>query len=590
MKYFKIIIAVLCCTLFSCVEDHEFAGDGLFSASDVEVINANDHIELSCDVDKHAIAGKVTEKGFYFSRKHKNKGKSYTDKITLSPTDEFKCMIANDLSKGMECSVVAYVKEYGHEFYSNTTEFTCESESNNPEVSDVRFEYDDDTKITGKITITGKNFGNFNQVHLSSDRKDLKGKMTFIPVDCNESMAIFKYKCCNVGDIPLTLSTLTSSIKLPKDLIVDGPKLNLGSTSVIMGMPQTFSITIGNKKIDKAFCKINGKKLDVANNYFKNKELAYIPVGDFGTHSLDFGFIFNADTVYFQPNEVKFVNGWKKIGNTKGYISIPQYAYDRIWFRDEERDNRIIHSISLKDFSHKKYTPMGYDDTFMWNTSLGPLIIKEDGIYFSEDCESEQQKMRIRKYNPKTDKFEIYKDVPIDPIGDWDAYEEVHLFEIIGNDFYIRYDRTGDIKAWNKVTNKMQAKGNISEGWADYNYIGTDGKAFYAKDDYGSNIYRYPINSTSRNLMDQKLSTPITGNSIYVDPSKRIIYNGRIYQSGLMRSTSLSDLTDHIYYGLPKFDNAYGDGDWLFFFLIPSDKGIYCYDVATEDIYQYIGK
>ena len=146
MKYFKIIIAVLCCTLFSCVEDHEFAGDGLFSASDVEVINANDHIELSCDVDKHAIAGKVTEKGFYFSRKHKNKINSYTDKITLSPTDEFKCKIANDLSKGMECSVIAYVKEYGHEFYSNTTEFTCESESNNPEVSDVRFEYDDDTK------------------------------------------------------------------------------------------------------------------------------------------------------------------------------------------------------------------------------------------------------------------------------------------------------------------------------------------------------------------------------------------------------------------------------------------------------------
>lgn len=584
MKYFKIIIAVLCCTLFSCVEDHEFAGDGLFSASDVEVINANDHIELSCDVDKHAIAGKVTEKGFYFSRKHKNKGKSYTDKITLSPTDEFKCMIANDLSKGMECSVVAYVKEYGHEFYSNTTKFTCESESNNPEISDVRFEYDDELKITGKITITGKNFGNFKQVDLSPGRNDLKGKMKFELVDCNESMAIFKYKCCNVGDIPLSLATLTASIKLPKDLIIDGPKLNIGSTSVIMGMPQTFSITIGNKKIDKAICQINGKKLDVANNYFKNKELAYIPVGDFGTHSLDFGFIFNADTVYFQPNKVKFVNGWKKIGKIEEYMSIPQYAYDRIWYSDPE--TRIISSVPLKDFSHKQYAPMSYDDTFMWNTSPGPLIIKEDGIYFSEDCESTKQKMRIRKYNPKTDKFEIYKDVPIDPIGDWDDYEDVHLFEIIGNDFYIRYDRTGDIKAWNKVTNKMQAKGKISEGWSYYNYIGTDGKAFYTVD--GEHVYRTPINSTSRNVMDPNLSTPITGNDTSIDAQKRIIYNGRIYQGGFMRSTSLSDLTDHIYYGLPRFDNAYGA--WLCFFFIPSDKGIYCYDTITEDIYQYIGK
>lgn len=580
MKYFKIIIAVLCCTLFSCVEDHEFAGDGLFSASDVEVINANDHIELSCDVDKHAIAGKVTEKGFYFSRKHKNKEKSYTDKITLSPTDEFKCKIANDLSKGMECSVIAYVKEYGHEFYSNTTEFTCESESNNPEVSDVRFEYDDDTKITGKITITGKNFGNFKQVHLSSDRKDLKGKMTFIPVDCNESMAIFKYKCCNVGDIPLTLSTLTSSIKLPKDLIVDGPKLNLGSTSVIMGMPQTFSITIGNKKIDNAVCKINGKKLNVANNYFKNKELAYIPVGDFGTHSLDFGFIFNADTVYFQPNEVKFVNGWKKIGRIEEFMRIPQYAYDRIWFTDPE--NRTITSVSLKDFSHKKYTPKNYDDTFMWNTSMGPLIIKEDGIYFSEDCESEQQKMRIRKYNPKTDKFEIYKDVPIDPIGDWHDYEEVHLFEIIGNDFYIRYDRTGDIKAWNKATNKMQAKGKITEEWLYYNYLGTDGKSFYTEDSEGSVLYRYPINNISRNVMDPSLNSQITGNGLFVDPRSHIVYNGRFYQSGLMRSTNLSDMTDHIYYGLPRLGAR--------FVFIPSDKAIYCLDYSKNDIYQYIGK
>ena len=580
MKYFKIIIAVLCCTLFSCVEDHEFAGDGLFSESDVEVINANDHIELSCDVDKHAIAGKVTEKGFYFSRKHKNKINSYTDKITLSPTDEFKCKIANDLSKGMECSVIAYVKEYGHEFYSNTTEFTCESESNNPEVSDVRFEYDDDTKITGKITITGKNFGNFKQVHLSSDRKDLKGKMTFIPVDCNESMAIFKYKCCNVGDIPLTLSTLTSSIKLPKDLIVDGPKLNLGSTSVIMGMPQTFSITIGNKKIDKAICQINGKKLDVANNYFKNKELAYIPVGDFGTHSLDFGFVFNADTVYFLPNEVKFVNGWKKIGNIDKYMRIPQYAYDRIWFTDTE--NRTINSVSLKDFSLKKYTPKNYDDTFMWNTSMGPLIIKEDGIYFSEDCESEQQKMRIRKYNPKTDKFEIYKDVPIDPIGDWHDYEEVHLFEIIGNDFYIRYDRTGDIKAWNKATNKMQAKGKITEEWLYYNYLGTDGKAFYTENSEGSTLYRYPINSSSGKVMDSGLNSQITGNGLFVNNQYHIVYNGRLYQSGLMRSTSLSDMTDHIYYGLPRFGAR--------FVFIPSDKAIYCLDYSKNDIYQYIGK
>ena len=580
MKYFNIIIAFLCCTLFSCVEDHEFPGDGLFSESKVKVISANDHIELSCDVDKHAIAGKVTEKGFYFSRKHKSYRNLYTDKITLAPTDEFKCEIVNDLSKGMECSVVAYVKEYGHEFLSNTEYFTCESESNAPEVSDVRFEYDNESKLTGKIFITGKNFGNFKQINLYSSRKDLKGKISFVLEECNESMAKFKYTCYNVADVPLSLQTLTANIKLPKNLIVDGPKLNIGSNSVIMGAPQAFSITIGDKKIDNAVCKINGKKLNVANNYFKNKELAYIPVGDFGTHSLDFGFIYNSDTVYFQPKEVKFVNGWKKIGHIDEYMSIPQYAYDRIWYKDTE--NRTINSVSLKDFSRKKYSPKNYEDTFMWNTSLGPLIIKEDGIYFSEECESGIHKIRIRRYNSKTDKFEIYKDVPI---LQEDVYEEVHLFEIIGDEFYFIYDETGNIKTWNRATNKIQAKGKISEGWYYYNYLGTDGKAFYTENaDGGSYIYRQPINSTSRKAMDSNLNSQITGNGISVSPNNHTVYNGRIYQSGLMRSTSLSDLTDHVYYGIPKF------GEWISCYLIPSDKAMYCYDTAAGNVYQYIEK
>ena len=95
------IIAALCCTLVACVEDREFPGDGLFSESKVEVKSAGDHIELSSDIDKHAIAGKVTEKGFYFSRKYKNYRNSYTDKITLAPDDEFKCNIRNDLRKGL---------------------------------------------------------------------------------------------------------------------------------------------------------------------------------------------------------------------------------------------------------------------------------------------------------------------------------------------------------------------------------------------------------------------------------------------------------------------------------------------------------
>ena len=98
------IIAALCCTLVACVEDREFAGDGLFAESRVEVKNADNHIELSSDIDIHAIAGKVTEKGFYFSRKTKNYP---TDKITLAPDEEFKCKISNDLRKGLECSVVA---------------------------------------------------------------------------------------------------------------------------------------------------------------------------------------------------------------------------------------------------------------------------------------------------------------------------------------------------------------------------------------------------------------------------------------------------------------------------------------------------
>ena len=273
------IIAALCCTLVACVEDREFPGDGLFSESKVEVKSAGDHIELSSDIDKHAIAGKVTEKGFYFSRKYKNYRNSYTDKITLAPDDEFKCNIRNDLRKGLECNVVAYVKEYGHEFRSNTVTFTCNAESVAPEVSDVRYEYDDESKITGKIIITGKNFGNTSQISLSSNRNDLKGKVVFKFESCSETMATFSYICCNVADIPLTLNTFSSSIKLPKDLVIDGPKLNIGKSDMMMGAPHAFSITIGNKKVTDVVCKINDKKLNVGTDYLKNNELAFIPVG-----------------------------------------------------------------------------------------------------------------------------------------------------------------------------------------------------------------------------------------------------------------------------------------------------------------------
>ena len=584
MKYFKMIIAALCCTLVACVEDREFPVDGLFSESKVEVKSAGDHIELSSDIDKHAIAGKVTEKGFYFSRKYNNYRNSYTDKITLAPDDEFKCNIRNDLRKGLECNVVAYVKEYGHEFRSNTVTFTCNAESVAPEVSDVRYEYDDESKITGKIIITGKNFGNTSQISLSSNRNDLKGKVVFKLESCSETMATFSYICCNVTDIPLTLKTFSSSVKLPKDLIIDGPKLNIGKSDMIMGVPRAFSITIGNKKVTDAVCKINDKKLNVGTDYLNNNELAFIPVGNFGSQNLVFSFTYNSETVYFQPTEVKFVNGWKKIGTIESYLSHPIYAFGKIWYPGNSKVQ--VNAISLTDFKNKIYSTKKRG-TFASDNYHDQFIVKDDGIYLSENSSVEPEKIRIMRYDTKSDIFEIYQDVNITKEGE-DDYYAFHLLDIIGNEIYFKQEETNKVKTWNQSTKKQKSKGVFYAEWAYYNkqYIGTDGNAFYVveKDGDSQSLYRYPISNLKKKETVDFRFDQITGNGIAISNGNHHILNGRIYQSGLMRSTNLSNLTDHTYYGLPYFE------EFTDLILLPAEKAPYCYDVTTGDVYQYIGK
>ena len=579
MKYFKMIIAALCCTLVACVEDREFAGDGLFAESRVEVKNADNHIELSSDIDKHAIAGKVTEKGFYFSRKTKNYP---TDKITLAPDEEFKCKISNDLRKGLECSVVAYVKEYNHEFCSNTLTFTCNAESTAPEITDVRYEYDDESKITGRVIITGKNFDKNSQMSLSSPRRDLKGKIIFKFEECSETMATFSYICCNVTDIPLTLKTFSSSVKLPKDLIIDGPKLNIGKSDMIMGVPRAFSITIGNKKVTDAVCKINDKKLNMGTDYLNNNELAFIPVGNFGSQNLVFSFTYNSETVYFQPTEVKFVNGWKKIGTMESYLSHPIYAFGKIWYWENDK----VHGISLTNFKSKTYSTKKRG-TFAPDNYHDQLVVKDDGMYLSENSEEETEKIRIMKYDTKSDKFDIYQDINIIKAGE-DDYYAFHLLDIIGNEIYFKQEETNKVKTWNQSTKKQKSKGVFYAEWAYYNkqYIGTDGNAFYVveKDGDSQSLYRYPISNLKKKETVDFRFDQITGNGIAISNGNHHILNGRIYQSGLMRSTNLSNLKDHTYYGLPYFE------EFTDLILLPAEKAPYCYDVTTGDVYQYIGK
>lgn len=590
MKYFKIIIAVLCCTLFSCVEDYEFAGDGQFSASKVEVKNAENHIELSCDVDKHAIAGKITEKGFYFTRitrdyrsRYTYAGANYyTDKVTLAPNDEFKCSITNDLKKGMECSVVAYVKEYDHEFTTDSTIFTCEAVSTPPEISDVRFEYDDESKITGKVIVTGKNFGNSNQIFLRSELTGAKGKVYFELKEHNETMATFQYTCCYVAEYPLTFNTFSSSIKLPKNLVVDGPKLNLANTDLIMGAPQAFSITVGDTKLNNAICRINGKKLNVSTDYLKNNELAFIPAGNFGTQTLEFSFAHNSDSVYFQPKEVNFVNAWKKIGSIPGYLGHEclKYAYGKIWYPYEN----YVRAASLTNFKIKAYSPKKHD-SFVWDDYEDRPIVTNDGIYLSENSDYDE-KVRIMKYDNNNDNFAVYKDIKI--ADENESGNNYHLFDIYGDDFYFRQLGTDNVKIWNRSTKKVTSKGRINAEWSyyGYNYIGTDGKSLYAAETEGNAryMYRYPINNLQTKESVNFVFDKISANGITTSNKNRLIHNGRIYQSGLMRSTSLSDLTDHIYYGIPCISK------WFEFVFIPADKAMYCYDIETGNVYQYIGK
>jgi hypothetical protein len=281
---------------------------------------------------------------------------------------------------------------------------------------------------------------------------------------------------------------------------------------------------------------------------------------------------------------VKFVNAWKKIGSVTQYIGHEslKYAYGRIWYPA----NNHIQAISLTNFKTKSYTPKRHD-SFKWDDDRDRLIVTNDGIYLSENSDYDAEKVRIMKYDTQNDNFAIYQEVSIDN-GEVNIEEKYHLFEIVGDDFYFRQSGTDNVKIWNRSTKKVTSKGRINADWSYYNYeyIGTDGKSFYAAETAGSGryLYRYPINSLMTQESVDFVFDKIAGNGISTSNKYRIIHNGRIYQSGLMRSTRLSDLTDHIYYGIPCL------GNWYEFILIPADNAMYCYDIETGTFYQYIGK
>ena len=144
------------------------------------------------------------------------------------------------------------------------------------------------------------------------------------------------------------------------------------------------------------------------------------------------------------------------------------------------------------------------------------------------------------------------------------------------------------MKTWNQSTKKQKSKGVFYAEWAYYNkqYIGTDGNAFYVveKDGDSQSLYRYPISNLKKKETVDFRFDKITGKGIAISNGNHHILNGRIYQSGLMRSTNLSNLTDHTYYGLPYFE------EFTDLILLPAEKAPYCYDVTTGDVYQYIGK
>lgn len=592
----------ICALIVSCVKDYEF-GNGNFSKY-AEVKQENNCITFTSDIDKESIFGAVSEKGFITLLKY-NSGDEIS-RIKLKPEDKFEYTLTDDLTKGIGIAVIPYIIDNGHEFKGRRLDFVSKVNGLPMHINSVDIAYDDDTHITGKVIIAGSHLGKFrkdimlfnsyNDPYHQPDfyyNKQILGEEKYRLLSATNDTLIFSFENNNIGEHTLILREGENQLPLSKKLNINTASVVNFNPEAILGIPHDVNIELRGIIQEEVGCSLEKKQeMTASNHFYKEKKTQVIfAVDQPGTYKAYFFFMRNGKKVYLPPCDVNIKSNWTKacsaFNSSTTVITSSNNMVWRMWDAGDQNQHSnesiIIESIDPTTGNHANYSYSYTNYEEPWR-NIDNYYLTADGedIYFSVSLKSTTNPSKVSRYirvlaiKPGDSKPQLVGDVMYETTAKKKNYE---LFAKVGDVYYFEDKDSDMMMTWRSTDNTIEYH-PFKFGY--YKYIGRDNTYFFYLYNYYNNyaIYRMPINELGKidKLdLDANLSIKCLGrNDNHTHWSNNFtVYNGRIYQANIMRSTSTTDLNDHVYYGLPDTNNE--------ILLLPCKTGIYCH-IPWHDI------
>ncbi len=587
---FAILLSSL---LISCVGDVEF-GEPDFSQKAQEV-QQNNVIVLTSDIDKNTLLGRVEQKGFVIMRQLESFGlENQIERITLAPDAPFEYTISENIWPGLNIKVYPFIIEDGHEFRGSTSSFYSFVSGKPVIIDNVEIIPDDELRMTGRIIITGKDFGEKYLVqnatlYTATCKEHGTGDASFklMQSTCTNERMEFRYECYCFAAHDLYLKVRGVTTHLSTGLEAQTYEITQFEHDAKIGIPHTITVKVNGAEVESVGAYLSDKhRMSCSNQYDSSGKTKVIFSASPGKYMATPYIVCNGHEITLPKQDVTLTSLWGGIwSETLGdlgneYRTSSNTLLWNMWdWGDQNRhSNECIdvssYNLATGQLEHYEYEYHNYHEP--WR-AFGEymLVVEGDVVYFSVSLDEQKKCIRVLKIVPGQSGVQVVGDVA------YDAAKGKRNFELFAkvDDTYFFVDQASEtMMTWRAKTNAIAYKAYLGR-WGQF--IGQDDSHFFFYNDTykDEHIERMSIsNLDNRERLDLDLSLRIntidSRNELrpigYVGWNGYRVYNGRIYQSNIMRSTSTTDLTDHRYYGLPS------NNDMDNYILCPVGKELYC--------------
>lgn len=591
-RYILLITFLVSSLCSSCVKDASL-GNADFSqpATASQMSNV---ITLTSDMDKESLLHKITEKGFVIVRKLEQG--EVKERVVLKPNDVFECKIETDLWPGLVLNVYPYIIDGGYTFYGQKTTIESKVQGLLPSISNVEIIPDDDTHLTGTIVVTGKYLKKYQNSGFSLHRVSLPGESKFELVSATNDRQEFHYECYNIGEFVLRYFSGSYSKILSETLDVKVAVVTHFDRNVILGIPHEVSVLLNGVEQKEVGAILDDKyKMSSSCEYDKSGKTKVIFSASEGEHMVYPYFMYKGHKVFLSSRQIIISSAWDEGIWLRGFEIGNKITSESVLWGIWDSGNRNQHSdeyisVSSYDLATAKIKYYTYNYSHYnkpWRTQNYMLTPEGDDVYFSVSLEQ----VHSSKDNDKCIRVLkiTYGDTDIKTVGDikydvTNGKRNYELFAKVDDMFYFVEESSKTIMTWNSTTKAINYL-TYDYDWGKY--IGRDSNHFFFLVGKFPDFHLERL-SISNLAMREKVELDISQRVNSVNMWNELstfgneeckVYNGRIYQSSLMRSTSTSDLKDHIYYGFPNTDYS----SYAFFLM---GNNVYCASEWSK-LYKY---